>query len=62
MTFSDFSFSGTIADIRAASGLSRAEFSRTYSIPVRSLEDWEAGHRVPPEYVVRLLAYAVLSH
>lgn len=61
MTFSDFSFSGTVSEIRAASGLSRAEFSREFCIPVRSVEDWEAGRRVPPAYIVRLLAYAVLG-
>ena len=26
-------------------------------IPVRTLEDWEAGRRTPPEYIPRLIAY-----
>lgn len=51
----------TIADIRAAAGLSRAEFSRRYGIPLRTIEDWEAGRRVPPDYLVRLIAFAVFS-
>ena len=26
-------------------------------IPVRTLEDWEAGRRTPPEYIPRLISY-----
>lgn len=51
----------TVSDVRAASGLSRAAFCRTYNVPIRSMQDWELGQRVPSEYSVRLLAYAVLS-
>lgn len=51
----------TVSDVRAASGLSRAEFSRRYGIPLRTIEDWEAGRRVPPDYLVRLIAFAVFS-
>lgn len=45
--------------IRKMLGVSRAEFSRRYGIPLRTLEEWDAGRRVPPEYVVRLLERAV---
>ena len=41
--------------IRRMLGVSRAEFSRRYGIPVRTLEEWDAGRRTPPEYVVNLL-------
>lgn len=41
--------------IRKELGVSRAEFSRRYGIPVRTLEDWDAGRRTPPEYVIALL-------
>lgn len=44
-----------IKKIREFSGLSRAEFSRKYEIPVRTLENWEAGIRKCPEYVEKLL-------
>ena len=37
--------------------MSRKEFSEHVGIPVRTLEDWEAGRRTPPEYVPRLIAY-----
>ncbi len=33
------------------------EFSDYTGIPVRTLEDWEAGRRTPPEYIPRLLSY-----
>ena len=40
-------------------GVSRAEFSRRYRIPLRTLESWEAGVRTPPEYVLDLLEESV---
>lgn len=49
----------TIREIRELSGLSRAEFSRFYNIPKRTLEDWDAGIRKPPIYVVELLERVV---
>ena len=45
--------------IRKMLGVSRAEFSRRYNIPIRTLEAWDAGDRVPPEYVITLLERAV---
>ena len=41
--------------------MSRKEFSEHTGIPVRTLEDWEAGRRTPPEYIPRLLAYQIKS-
>lgn len=38
--------------------VSRAEFSRNYSIPIRTLEDWDSGNREMPIYVKTLLDYA----
>ena len=46
-----------IKQLRESIGLSRKEFSLHVGIPVRTLEDWEAGRRTPPEYVPRLIAY-----
>lgn len=46
-----------IKELRESIGLSRKEFSSHVGIPVRTLEDWEAGRRTPPEYVPRLIAY-----
>ena len=45
--------------IRKILGISRAEFSRRYNIPIRTLEEWDAGRRTPPEYVITLLERVV---
>lgn len=46
-----------IRELRDSVGLTRKEFSEHVGIPVRTLEDWEAGRRTPPEYIPRLIAY-----
>ena len=46
-----------IKDLRESMGLTRKEFSLHTGIPLRTLEDWEAGRRTPPEYIPRLIAY-----
>ncbi|MCR5531144.1 MAG: helix-turn-helix domain-containing protein [Lachnospiraceae bacterium] len=47
----------TIKELRESTGMSRKEFSEHTGIPVRTLEDWEAGRRTPPDYLPRLIAY-----
>ena len=46
-----------IRKIREQTGLSRKDFSIHIGIPLRTIEDWEAGRRRPPEYIPRLIAY-----
>ena len=46
-----------IRKIRAQTGLSRKDFSIHIGIPLRTIEDWEAGRRQPPEYIPRLIEY-----
>ena len=46
-----------IKELRESIGMNRRAFSEYTGIPIRTLEDWEAGRRTPPEYVPRLLAY-----
>ena len=46
-----------IKELRESKGMNRKEFSEYTGIPIRTLEDWEAGRRTPPEYVPRLLVY-----
>lgn len=46
-------------EIRALLGISRAEFSRRYGIPIRTLENWDAGTRQPSEWVLNLLERVV---
>ena len=43
--------------IREELGMNRTDFSRYVGIPLRTLEEWEAGRRKMPEYVLRLIAY-----
>ncbi len=47
----------TIKQFRESVGMNRKEFSQHTGIPVRTLEDWEAARRTPPEYIPRLIAY-----
>ena len=47
----------TIKELREGTGMSRREFSQHTGIPVRTLEDWEAARRTPPEYIPRLVEY-----
>lgn len=45
-----------IKNFRARLGLSRADLARRLPVPYRTLEDWEAGRRTPPDYLPRALA------
>lgn len=45
----------TIQEAREKAGLSRAKMSRLFEIPVRTLEEWDAGRRTPPPYVEKLI-------
>ncbi len=36
-----------IEERRKAAGMSRSELSRQSDVPLRTLEEWEAGRRVP---------------
>lgn len=38
---------------RADLGMNRTEFSHYIKIPLRTLEEWEAGRRQMPDYVLR---------
>lgn len=42
--------------------MARAEFSREYSIPIRTLEDWDLGKRTPPVYIKLLLDFAQFNN
>lgn len=47
--------------LRKDMDVSRAEFSRMYKIPIRTLEAWEAGDREAPDYVIDLLGRTVYT-
>ena len=53
----ELSIATKIKGLRESVKMSRKEFSKHTGIPVRTLEDWEAGRRTPPEYIPRLIEY-----
>ena len=46
-----------IRKLREQTGMTRKDFSIHIGIPLRTIEDWEAGRRRPPEYIPRLIEY-----
>ena len=44
-----------IREMRTQLGITQNEFAARYSIPFRTVQNWETGLRKPPEYVVDLL-------
>ncbi len=53
--------SETVKEIRSRTGLNRKEFCQKFGIPLRTMEEWETGRRIPPEYIPRMLAYYTRS-
>ena len=48
-----------IKELRESINMTRKEFSTHTGIPVRTLEDWEASRRTPPEYIPGLIEYQI---
>ena len=44
-----------IRDMRKQLGDTQSEFAERYNIPFRTVQNWEAGVRKPPEYIMGLL-------
>lgn len=44
-----------IREARIAAGLTQDAMAEKLGIPKRTIQDWEAGRRIPPEYVERLV-------
>ncbi len=47
--------------IREQTGMNRKDFSDWLGIPYRTMQEWELGRRVMPDYVLRLVAYKVAN-
>lgn len=45
----------TIKDICTEYGLGQTALSRRFGIPLRTVQNWYAGVRIPPDYVVRMM-------
>jgi len=48
-----------IKELRQLTGLSQVNFGKRLNIPMRTIQDWEAGKRTPPEYVKELIEYRI---
>lgn len=48
-----------IKGMRKEMQLNRKNFAEYFGIPIRTIEDWEAGRRKPPEYLTRLMEYRI---
>lgn len=54
--YCDFSAESEIKKARIEAGItSRAEMSRVFEIPIRTLENWESGVRIPPHWAEKLI-------
>lgn len=45
----------TVKELRTKTGLSQGKFAARFGVPVRTLQNWEQGHQVPPDYVVVMM-------
>lgn len=51
----------TVKSIASAVDISMRQLAMSYGLPYRTVQDWAAGARKPPEWQLPLIAYAVLS-
>ncbi len=51
----------TFKAIRTKTGMNRKDFADWLGIPYRTMQEWELGRRVMPDYVLRLVAYKVAN-
>ena len=47
----------TFKELIKGSGMNLKEFSEYFKIPYRTIQDWNAGRRTPPEYLLELINY-----
>ena len=45
----------TIKEICERYGFNQTELGKRFDIPLRTIQDWYAGRRTPPDYVVRMM-------
>ena len=48
-------------DIKAIVGNNIARTAEYYGIPYRTLQKWVSGERSAPDYVIKMLGYAIIS-
>lgn len=47
----------TLNELIKGSGMNLKAFSEYFNIPYRTVQDWNAGRRTPPEYLLELINY-----
>lgn len=54
-------FAGRLKAARARTGMSQQKMADRMLIPKRTIEKWETGERVPPEYLQRFVINELLE-
>ena len=49
--------SDEVKELRVSMGMNRREFCDYFSVPYRTMRDYEAGKREMPEYLLRLMEF-----
>ena len=47
----------TFKELRERSGMTRGQFAEYFEIPYRTVQNWELGLRVCPDYLLKLMKY-----
>lgn len=45
----------TFAELRKNFGMSIMDISKRFGVPYRTVQDWNAGRRNPPQYVLEMM-------
>ena len=51
----------TFKELRDLSGMTRNQFCEYFGIPYRTVQSWELGDRVCPEYLLVLMEYKLMN-
>lgn len=46
-----------VKELREAAGMSLKEYAEYFKVPYRTVQDWNAGARACPEYLLNLMEY-----
>ena len=57
MSEDDINYAIIVKELRLEMNMNRTEFCEYFGIPYRTVQDWEAGKRKLPDYVLRLMRY-----
>ncbi len=57
MSEDDINYAIMVKELRLEMNMNRTEFCEYFGIPYRTVQDWEAGKRKLPDYVLRLMRY-----